>query len=370
MPSNNDADVPVTASRYLDDERFHRSFTLPPDGSRPSELKATYADFGHRNDERVLLFCGPLLGSRYVLTTKDRLARRYGVRVVSPDRPGFGGTTDVEPADRIRVWLDIVRALLQHLGIRQVSIAGYSGGSVYAMNVLLHLRHLLHPTRPYVALCTPWVHPSHSAVSVLKLVGLMPNALVGNYDRLVQVVHGGLGLAFQFSDLVGSMPSLSGGSDFLAPGADPDDVALEESLLPELISRFQKEELRGLGKDALLLLKRDENPGCWGIWNDYDTLVPSLAQAERELRTGNSGAVSPLRVDVFFAESDFMIGTTTAPAWFNNCWRPEQRGDFINYSSVTIPKTTHDTILDLRYGVAERIFQAMSNQNVEPSTCL
>ncbi|KAI1753173.1 hypothetical protein F4782DRAFT_100702 [Xylaria castorea] len=369
MPSNNN-NTDVTVSRYLDDERFHQSFTLPPNASRPSEFKVTYADFGHRNDERVLLFCGPLFGSRYVPTTKDRLARRYGVRVISPDRPGFGGTTDVEPADRVRVWLDIVQALLQHLGIKQVSIFGYSAGSVYAMNVLLHLRHLLHPTHPYVALCTPWVHPSHSAVSALKLLGFLPNALVGNYDRVVQFFQGGLGLAFQFSDLVGSVPSLGHKSDFLAPGADPDEVALEERILPELISKFQDEDLRGLGKDAILLLKRDENPGCWGIWNDYDTLVPSLAQAERELCNGNSGAVSPLQVDVFFAESDGMIGTTTAPAWFNNCWRPEQRGDFINYSSFTIPKTTHNTILDLRYGVVERIFQAMSNQDVDRSTCL
>ncbi|KAI8955808.1 hypothetical protein F4801DRAFT_574009 [Xylaria longipes] len=363
MPSNNNTDVAV--SRYLDDERFHQNFTLPPDASRPSEIKVTYADFGHRNDERVLLFCGPLLGSRYVLTTKDRLAQRHGVRVISPDRPGFGETTDVEPADRVRVWLDIVQALLQHLGISQVSVVGYSCGAVYAMNVLLHLRHLLHPTHPYVALCAPWVHPSHSGVSFLKLAGLMPNALVGNFDRLVQFVHSSLGMAFQFSDLVGSMPSLSRRSDFLAPGANPDDVALEESLFPELISQFQKGDLRGLGKDALLLLKRDENPGCWGSWNDYDTLVPSLAQAERELRIGDSGNISPLQVDVFFAESDHMIGTTTAPAWFNDCWRPEQRGDFINYSSVTIPKTTHDTILDLRYGVIERIFQAISNQDVD-----
>ncbi|KAI0436907.1 hypothetical protein F4803DRAFT_198279 [Xylaria telfairii] len=363
MPSNDGGGV--TASRYLDDQRFHQSFTLPPDANRPSELKVTYADFGHRNDERVLLFCGPLFGSRYVPATKDRLAKRYGVRVISPDRPGFGSTTDVEPADRIRVWLDIVEGLLQHLGIKQVSVIGYSGGSVYAMNVLLHLRHLLHPTHPYVALCTPWVHPSHSGVSVLRLAGLMPNALVGNYDRLVQFFGGGLGLAFQLSDIVGSVPSLTRGSDFLAPGADPEDVALEDSLLPELLSRFQKEDLRGLGKDALLLLKRDQYPGCWGTWNDYDTLVPSLAEAERQLRAGSSDAVSPLQVNVFFAESDTMIGTTTAPAWFDDCWRPEQRGDFINYSSVTIPKTTHNTILDSRYGVVERIFQAMSNQNVD-----
>jgi hypothetical protein len=58
--SANNGDIAV--SRYLDDERFHRNFTLPPNTSRPAEIKVTYADFGYHNDERVLLFCGPLLG--------------------------------------------------------------------------------------------------------------------------------------------------------------------------------------------------------------------------------------------------------------------------------------------------------------------
>ncbi|KAI0203181.1 hypothetical protein F4808DRAFT_54893 [Astrocystis sublimbata] len=374
MTSNNDANAAnAAAARVLDDERFNQSFTLPVDTNRPQELKVTYADFGHRNNEHVLLFCGPLLGSRYVLATKDKLARRLGVRIISPDRPGFGGTTDAEPADRIRVWLEIVPALLQHLGIEQVSIFGYSAGAVYAMNVLLHLRHLLHPTRPYVALCAPWVHTSHTGVAMLGIAGLLPNALVGSYGRLVSFAHSSLGMAFRFSDMMGSVPSLSlggSGSGFLAPGADADDVALEESLLPELISKFREDELRGLGKDAIMLLKREENPGCWGTWKDYDTLVPLLAQAERPLHTDGSGAMTPLKVDVFFAEADNMIGITAGPAWFDDCWKPAQRGEFIDYSSVTIPKTTHDTMLDLRYGVVERILQAMSNHNTEGGTNL
>ncbi|KAI2637753.1 hypothetical protein GGS26DRAFT_588123 [Hypomontagnella submonticulosa] len=355
-----DAQNTVTA-RYFDDERFHRSFTLPPDASRPAEFKVTYADFGHHNDERVMLFCGPLLGSRYLLTTKDGLAQQHGVRIISPDRPGFGGTTNVPPADRVRVWLEIVEALLQHLGIKHVAVVGYSGGAIYAMNVLLRLRHLLHPTHPYVALCTPWVHPSHSGVSTLKLAGLLPNGLVGSYDRLLQLVSN-MGPAFQFSNvLAGLIPSLSRGSEPLPPGVDPEAVALEESLQKELLSRVTKEDVRGISQDALLLLKRDEYPGCWGTWGDYDTLVPLLAQAEKERRTADSITVSPLRVHVFFAESDMMIGTTVARAWLDHCWRLEQRGDAIEYSSVVIPKTTHDNILDLKYNVIERILREMTD---------
>ncbi|KAK9238661.1 hypothetical protein V1525DRAFT_400658 [Lipomyces kononenkoae] len=347
-------------SRYLDDDRFHRSFTLPPNTNRSTDFKVTYADFGHHNDEHVILFCGPLLGSRYLLTTQDKLAQQYGVRIISPDRPGFGGTTDVGPSDRIRVWLHIVEALLQHLSIRHVSLACYSGGSIYAMNVLLHLRHLLHSTHPYVAICAPWVHPSRSGVLSLRLASALPDKIVGNYDRLVNFFQSSLGPVLNFSsDLAVIVPSIHRGSDFLAPGTNIDAVTLEESLRPELVRRVMAEDIRGLGQDALLLLKRAEHPEYWGTWGDYDTLVPLLAQGENERYATVSSPVPPLKVDVFFAESDHMIGTAIGPTWFNHSWRPEQRGDRIHYSSVVVPKATHDNILDLRYGVLERIFQGL-----------
>lgn len=52
---------------YLDDPRFHQTFTLPADPSRPHPFTVTYSDYGYRNPEhpeleRVLLLCGPLLG--------------------------------------------------------------------------------------------------------------------------------------------------------------------------------------------------------------------------------------------------------------------------------------------------------------------
>ena len=297
--------------------------------------------------------------SRYLLTTKDELAKQHGVRIVSLDRPGFGATTDAAPADRIRVWLDMVDAVLEHLAIEHVFVLGYSGGAVYAANVLLHLRHRLHPTRPYVGLCAPWIYPSHSGVSLLKLAGLLPNAMVGSYDHVVKFVQTNIAPAIQFSSgLISLVPSLSQApSDSLAPGVDADAVALEESLFPELVNRINREDMQGLGQDALLLLKREEYPGCWGSWGDYDSLVPLLAQLERERCRANPSAATTLRVAVYFAESDIMIGTSAGPTWFDHCWRAEQRGDCINYSSTTIARANHDDILALRHGVIGRIFQ-------------
>ncbi|KAI1381278.1 hypothetical protein F4677DRAFT_120982 [Hypoxylon crocopeplum] len=358
-------------SQFLDDDRFHRTFTLPIGPGRSEEFKVTYSDFGYQNpenpgSERVLLFCGPLMGSRFLFIAKDKLAKQYGVRVINADRPGFGGTSKVEMQDRVRVWLEIVPALLQHLGIAHVSIAAHSCGAVYAVNTLLHLRHLLHPTRPYVAFCAPWVHPSHSGVSLLKLAHVLPDSLVGSFDRIVNFFQASVNPAIQSSSgLIGKISASREEREFLAPGVDPADVEFEENLHQELFRRINAESIQGLGQDSLLLLKRTDDPEFWGTELDYDKLVPRLAKTESELNAGTTDAAAaaattlPLRVDVFFAESDIIIGTGAARQWFDDCWRAEQRGERITYSSAVVPKSNHDNLLDLRYGVPERIFQAM-----------
>lgn len=98
--------------QFLHDPRFRQTFELPADAARgrPEPLRVTYADYGYRNeahpeDENVWLFFGPLVGSRMLHVTKDALAKRHKVRIVSPDRPGIGGTDDVMAERRMPVWL-------------------------------------------------------------------------------------------------------------------------------------------------------------------------------------------------------------------------------------------------------------------------
>ncbi|KAI0160444.1 Alpha/Beta hydrolase protein [Xylariaceae sp. FL1272] len=352
----------ANAAHYLDDERFHQSVVLPPSASRPSGMKVTYADFGHRNNDRVVLFCPPLVGSRFVLSAKDKLARRHGVRIISPDRPGFGATPDAPPVDRVRVWVEIVAGILHHLEIPHVAVMGYSAGAIYAMNVLLHLRHMLHPVQPYVALVTPFVHTSHSDVTSLKLAGSLPDAVIDSYEQLFKAI-GRMGPALQFSSGLSSLwPTLGGNSKPLAPDADPDEVAMEEKIGPEILRRITAENAQGVSQDILLLLKREDHPGCWGEWGDHEQVVPTLAEVERNRHaTSSDTGQEPLRVRVFFAEADHMIGTTVALTWFNHCWDPKRRGDHIDYSSAVVPRTNHDNILDLRYGVVDSIFRDISN---------
>ncbi|KAK1989625.1 hypothetical protein LX36DRAFT_14506 [Colletotrichum falcatum] len=317
---------------FLDDPRFHRTFALPAGPDRPHPLQVTYSDYGYRDPEdpdreRVLLLCGPLMGSRLLHVAKDALAKRHRVRVVHPDRPGFGGTTPVPAADRVRVWLETVPALLAHLGVRRVSVAAHSGGTVYALNTLLSLRHLLGgggeaaAGRPYVALVAPWIHPSRSGVALMRAAAALPDAVLGRFDALAGVFQG--------------------------------------------VDRVFSESVQGLGQEAILLLKRDGHPGYWGPWGDHDGLVALLAEAEAELGAaagggGGSGGGQRLKVDVYFAEADHMIGAGEGPRWFEDCWRAERRGGLIDFSSRVVPGTDHDGIMDLRFGVFESILRQVA----------
>ena len=66
-------------------------------------------------------------------------------------RPDMGGSTGVPLQDRIKVWLETVPALLKHLDVEYVSLLSHSAGTMYGLNTLYYLRHLLHPVHPYAA---------------------------------------------------------------------------------------------------------------------------------------------------------------------------------------------------------------------------
>ncbi|KAK2019084.1 hypothetical protein LZ32DRAFT_598613 [Colletotrichum eremochloae] len=361
--------LPDNPAQFLEDPRFHQTFTLPAGPDRPHPFQVTYCDYGYRNpenpeSEHVLLFCGPLMGSRFLHVAKDALAKQHRVRVINPDRPGFGGTTPVPAADRVRVWLEIVPALLRHLGVRHVSVAAHSAGTIYALNTVLHLRRLLSPACPYVALITPWVHPSHSGVALMRAAAALPDAVLGRFHMLAGFFQRNVApvtafSAVGFNALIEMLPSLRATPAPAAPAAAAGTrmAAFEESIWERIIDKVFAGSVQGLSEEAIMLLKRAEHPGYWGSWEDHDRLVTLLAEGEAELDAGDGAR---LMVDVYFAEADDMIGTGEGPKWFEDCWRAERRGDRIDFSSRVVPRADHDTIVGLGFDVFERIFRQVA----------
>ncbi|HSP28721.1 MAG TPA: alpha/beta fold hydrolase [Ilumatobacteraceae bacterium] len=78
-------------------------------------------------------------GSRRELLGLDDAFASAGVRVVTPDRPGYGGSTP--HAGRTTAdWADDVAALADHLGAERFAVIGLSSGGPYAVACAALLR--------------------------------------------------------------------------------------------------------------------------------------------------------------------------------------------------------------------------------------
>ncbi|KND94707.1 hypothetical protein TOPH_00024 [Tolypocladium ophioglossoides CBS 100239] len=351
--------------RFLHDPRFTQTFELPADAARgrPEPLQITYADYGYRNeahpeDENVLLFFAPLVGSRMLHVTKDALAKRHKIRIVSPDRPGIGGTGDVTAERRMMVWRDVIPALLKHLGIRHVSLGSQSGGSIYVLDMLLHHPEFLHPERPYLAVGGPWILPAHSGVLAMSITKALPESVIAQVDKFATFINNNVGpmlsTSFGFSQ---TLVSLASTKQQPGPADADEDVKFEEALGPRLQNFVFSHGIHGMSQEALLLMQRAEGVSGWGDWSDYDEVVPRLAEVLR-------AAGRRLGIDVFFAETDDMIGNagSKGPKWFDSCWESEQGRGVIEYTSTDVSGANHDTIWNLRFGAMSKVFAKIGTQ--------
>lgn len=65
--------------------------------------------------------------------------------------------------NRVSTWLEAVPVVLEYLGVRHVAVVSHSAGTMYAINTVVHLSHLLHPQRPFVGCfgkCVPFISSS------------------------------------------------------------------------------------------------------------------------------------------------------------------------------------------------------------------
>lgn len=94
-----------------------------------------FAEYGPTEGLPLFLFHG-LPGSR--LAVQEMWTDDPELRVVAPDRPGFGLST-FQPGRRLLDWADDVRQLADALGTERFLVAGFSGGGPHALAVAHHL---------------------------------------------------------------------------------------------------------------------------------------------------------------------------------------------------------------------------------------
>src|SRR4051812_48386108 len=96
-----------------------------PDGRRLS-----YATFGDPDGRVVVVLDGP--GSRGLARAAAPIAAELGLRLVAPDRPGWGETTLVE-GQGYTDWPADHAALLDAVGAERAGIVSQSGGTPFAL---------------------------------------------------------------------------------------------------------------------------------------------------------------------------------------------------------------------------------------------
>lgn len=102
------------------------NFTLP-DGCNIS-----FAEYGRRDGSPVL-FCHGTPGSHLTISEEmSRAAYALNVRLIVPDRPGYGLSSPKQNR-RFIDWPEDVSVLLKKLGVDRFSVLGYSMGSPYAL---------------------------------------------------------------------------------------------------------------------------------------------------------------------------------------------------------------------------------------------
>ena len=90
-----------------------------------------YSECGDPNGFPVFSFHG-WPGSRIQSARYDAPARALGIRIIAPERPGFG-LSDFQPGRTISDWPSDMAALADRLGIDRFAVMGVSGGGPYAL---------------------------------------------------------------------------------------------------------------------------------------------------------------------------------------------------------------------------------------------
>ncbi len=128
----------------------------------PGGRRLAYAEYGDPNGKPLFLFHG-FPGSRFFRPPLDGLTAAKHVRLITVDRPGYGGS-DFQPGRRIVDWPADVSRLADHLRLKRFAVSGHSGGG------------------PYLLACARFIPDRLTAAGMLS--GMGPIESVGPRDKL------------------------------------------------------------------------------------------------------------------------------------------------------------------------------------------
>lgn len=90
-----------------------------------------YSEFGDPSGAPLFYFHG-WPSSRLQGELLDASAKKRGLRIVAPDRPGIG-LSDFHPGRTLADWPPLIRELAEHVGAERFYVLGVSGGGPYCL---------------------------------------------------------------------------------------------------------------------------------------------------------------------------------------------------------------------------------------------
>jgi pimeloyl-ACP methyl ester carboxylesterase len=123
-----------------------------------------WIEYGVADGSPVVAFHGTP-GNRYNYVSQADVAARRGVRLIVPDRPGYGHST-YDPAHSYEQWTRDVAQLVDHLGIDRFAVLGTSGGG------------------PHAAACARFLGDRLSGCAIVS--GIAPPAAMVPTDRMMR----------------------------------------------------------------------------------------------------------------------------------------------------------------------------------------
>lgn len=278
----------------------------------------------------------------------------------------MGGSTPVPLAIRMETWLEIVPELLKHLGIKHVHLMAHSAGTMYLLNTLQALRgSVLGGKETYVGLMTPWVSNEHSKKIMWNLASKLGDSMLDNWAGIVKFVNTRIAPSMSWSG--GAISSVAGmfQSAPAEANAGEDGTAKLYGTTKEVAKELERlqgkfffaEDTTAGSEDAKLCLKMG-GTNIWGACDDYMEFTRILVKQEEERLKADANSTG-LKMRVFFAESDVMIGKS-GQTYFEQCWSQDGVPGPIDYKSEELPGTDHETVfIDAEKSALPTIFTDM-----------
>jgi pimeloyl-ACP methyl ester carboxylesterase len=101
----------------------------------PDGRTLSWAELGDTTSANVVITNHGTASSRIETALYDAAFTELGLRVVAPERPGYGFSDPLPRARTVDEWTADVACLVAEIGVESFAVSGYSGGGAYALSI-------------------------------------------------------------------------------------------------------------------------------------------------------------------------------------------------------------------------------------------